>query len=234
MKTNNFISKLPCLIKNHALREIFLIKGIIVNDAWLDSCFDYSSSTDGEEFWTEIRKGNYKPYYDKYGFPDKWKIKILPEWIKTQDWNELERIAELIKSSPQNKSITGVVYLQDHLKNFMGNYLYSDGQIKSPFNVTDDFKEVTMEDYELYKRYSKKKELEDAAEIMSSINKPEVFWDLIGDPENDPKEEFEKMKKDIETLKNKIKDINDIFIDVLFSDDISSDNTKKLRELTRI
>lgn len=214
MKTNNFISKLPCLIKNHALREIFLIKGIIVKDAWLDSCFDYSSSTDGEEFWTEIRKGNYKPYYDKYGFPDKWKIKILPEWIQTQDWNELGAIAELINSCPQNKAIIGVVYLQDHLKNFVGNYLYSDGQIKSPFNVTEDkdLKEVTMEDYELYKRYSKKKELDVVEETT----------------------EFEKMKKDIESLKNKIKDINDMLQDVLFATDISSDNTKKLRELTRI
>lgn len=211
MKTINFISKLPCLIKNHALREIFLIKGIIVNDAWLDSCFDYSSSTDGQEFWTEIRKGNYKPYYEKYGFPDKWKIKILPEWIQTQDWNELGALAELINSSPKNKSIIGVVYLQDHLKNFVGNYLYNDGQIKSPFNISDDAKEVTLEDYELYKRFCKKEELEVVEETT----------------------QFEKMQKDIELLKSKINDIKVVLSAVMFRDDFDDERRVKIPKILK-
>lgn len=217
MKTINFISKLPCLIKNHALREIFLIKGIIVNDAWLDSCFDYSSSTDGQEFWTEIRKGNYKPYYEKYGFPDKWKIKITPYLLGTRDFNVKSNISELVNSGIENRKVIDTDYLQDHLKNFVGNYLYNDGQIKSPFNIHDGVKEVTLEDYELYKRYGKQKELEDAAEIMDSINKN--FWDLIGEEESEP----EKMKKDIELLKSKIKDIKVVLMDVKFSNDIAEE-----------
>ena len=87
MKTIRFISELPLLIKNHALREIFLMTGNIVTDAWLDKSFVFSSSTDGEDFWKEISKGNYNPYYEKYGFPNKWKIKILPEWLSVKDYS---------------------------------------------------------------------------------------------------------------------------------------------------
>lgn len=195
MKTIRFISELPLLIKNHALREIFLMTGNIVTDAWLDKSFVFRFSTDGEDFWKEISKGNYRPYYEKYGFPDKWKIKILPEWVSVKDYSYIIKVNELLSEQLKYKDLS---CLKDNLKNYVGDYLYNHGEIKKPFSIESDkdCKIVTLEDYELYKRYSKNKELEDAAEIMGTINKPEVFCDLIGDPETDPKEEFQKMKKD--------------------------------------
>ena len=130
MKTIRFISELPLLIKNHALREIFLMTGNIVTDAWLDKSFVFSSSTDGEDFWKEISKGNYNPYYEKYGFPNKWKIKILPEWLSVKDYSYIIKVNELLS---EQLKYNDVFYLKVHLKNFVGDYLYNHGEIKKPF-----------------------------------------------------------------------------------------------------